>query len=331
MQFHIWKVVTSRAFEYMIFAFITLNTITLAMQVSRRSCEAGVGVDHTQLVVFLKKLKNHDFYSVKFYRIFFKSTYWLPKVEEMFWCNKKSGVTELIFEIITRATYGGTESRFTDGSVVVFFFFSSRAFAIGCARTQYFSIGSNFFCQPGVVALAGSLSCYRKSNILNYLIGNVAGKYLVKCKFAAILKRCYHRNMLLVTVAIAYILTVFDALKIILYITLVSFSYEKSMHTFWGWNLNFSTFQETIGRHLKVELNPKIKFVIFERTLKITEKVIFQFLIPLLRFWDISVSLICKLHIVYCMTSNDISENVTYLDLCYYKTFSHDTKHVYNM
>ena len=128
MQFHIWKVVTSRAFEYMIFAFITLNTITLAMQVSRRSCEAGVGVDHTQLVVFLKKLKNHDFYSVKFYRIFFKSTYWLPKVEEMFWCNKKSGVTELIFEIITRATYGGTESRFTDGSVVVLVFFFKSSF-----------------------------------------------------------------------------------------------------------------------------------------------------------------------------------------------------------
>ena len=54
---------------------------------------------------------------------------------------------------------------------------------IVCARTQYFPIGfypqSNFFCQPGVVALAGSLSCYQKSNILNYLIGNVAGKYLV--------------------------------------------------------------------------------------------------------------------------------------------------------
>ena len=71
---------------------------------------------------------------------------------------------------ITRATYGGTESRFTDGSVVFFFFKSSfcnwlRAHAI--------------FCQPGVVALAGSLSCYRKSNILNYLIGNVAGKYHV--------------------------------------------------------------------------------------------------------------------------------------------------------
>lgn len=32
-QFHIWRVVTSRAFEYMIFAFITLNTIVLAMQV----------------------------------------------------------------------------------------------------------------------------------------------------------------------------------------------------------------------------------------------------------------------------------------------------------
>ena len=83
--------------------------------------------------------------------------------------------------IITRATYGGTESRFTDGSVVVLVvvFFSSRAFAIGCARTQFSDPQSNFFCQLGVVALAGSLSCYRKSNILNYLIGNVASKYLV--------------------------------------------------------------------------------------------------------------------------------------------------------
>ena len=35
---------------------------------------------------------------------------------------------------------------------------------------------------------------------------------------------------------------------------------------------------------VKGELNPKIKFVLFERTLKITEQVIFQFLIPLLRF-----------------------------------------------
>ncbi|XP_028397956.1 voltage-dependent L-type calcium channel subunit alpha-1D-like [Dendronephthya gigantea] len=32
VQFHIWRVVTSRAFEYMIFAFITLNTVVLAMQ-----------------------------------------------------------------------------------------------------------------------------------------------------------------------------------------------------------------------------------------------------------------------------------------------------------
>ena len=49
--------------------------------------------------------------------------------------------------IITRATYGGTESRFTDGSVVVLVvvFFSSRAFAIGCARTQFSDPQSNFF------------------------------------------------------------------------------------------------------------------------------------------------------------------------------------------
>ena len=35
---------------------------------------------------------------------------------------------------------------------------------------------------------------------------------------------------------------------------------------------------------VKGELNPKIKFALFKRTLKIPEQVIFQFLIPLLRF-----------------------------------------------
>ena len=78
---------------------------------------------------------------------------------------------------ITRATYGGTESRFTDGSVVFFFFKSSF-----CNWLRAHAIFSTW-CQPGVVALAGSLSCYQKSNILNYLIGNVAGKYLVRLIF----------------------------------------------------------------------------------------------------------------------------------------------------
>ena len=86
---------------------------------------------------------------------------------------------------ITRATYGGTESRFTDGSVVVFFwfffFFQVELLQLVARARNIFQ--SNFFCQPGVVALAGSLSCYRKSNILNYLIGNVAGKYLVRLIF----------------------------------------------------------------------------------------------------------------------------------------------------
>ena len=41
---------------------------------------------------------------------------------------------------------------------------------------------------------------------------------------------------------------------------------------------------DTRNTMFKGELNPKIKFVLFERTLKITEYVIFQFLIPLLRF-----------------------------------------------
>ena len=45
---------------------------------------------------------------------------------------------------------------------------------------------------------------------------------------------------------------------------------------------------------IKGELNPKIKFVLFERTLKITVSYLSVF-DSLLRFWDISVSLICKL------------------------------------
>ena len=33
LQFHIWRVVTSQAFEYLIFAFIVCNTVVLMMQV----------------------------------------------------------------------------------------------------------------------------------------------------------------------------------------------------------------------------------------------------------------------------------------------------------
>ena len=87
----------------------------------------------------------------------------------------------------------------------------------------------------------------------------------------------------------------------------------------------------------KRELNPKIKFVLFERTLKITEYVIFQFLIPLLRFWDISVSLICKLHIwrsIWAMTYRRmlyvfaiIKRNHFEVIMCV--CFSHDAKHVH--
>ena len=73
--------------------------------------------------------------------------------------------------LVTRATYGGTESRFTDGSVVVLvvfflFFFQVEllqlvARARNISRSVFCNIypQSNFFCQPGVVALAGSLSC----------------------------------------------------------------------------------------------------------------------------------------------------------------------------
>ena len=32
-QYHIWRVVTSRMFEYMIFAFIVANTVVLGAQV----------------------------------------------------------------------------------------------------------------------------------------------------------------------------------------------------------------------------------------------------------------------------------------------------------
>ena len=50
-------------------------------------------------------------------------------------------------------------------------------------------------------------------------------------------------------------------------------------------------------------------------------------MIPLLRFWDVSVSLICKLHIWRSIRSNDISENVIYL--FYYKTKSRQNVHVW--
>ena len=36
IQFHIWKVVTSQPFEYLIFAFITCNTVVLMMQVGQQ-------------------------------------------------------------------------------------------------------------------------------------------------------------------------------------------------------------------------------------------------------------------------------------------------------
>ena len=47
----------------------------------------------------------------------------------------------------------------------------------------------------------------------------------------------------------------------------------------------------------------------------------------MLRFWDISVSLICKLHIWRIVYGDDISENVIYL--CYYKTKSLQNVHVW--
>ena len=50
-----------------------------------------------------------------------------------------------------------------------------------------------------------------------------------------------------------YLFTVFDALKVIQCITLVSFFFETSISSLWGWNLYFFTFQETLGSHLKLE------------------------------------------------------------------------------
>ena len=46
-----------------------------------------------------------------------------------------------------------------------------------------------------------------------------------------------------------YLLTLLDAQKVILCIALVSFFSKMFMGTFWGWNLPFSTFQETVGSH----------------------------------------------------------------------------------
>ena len=67
---------------------------------------------------------------------------------------------------------------------------------------------------------------------------------LTKYKFSAILER-HSRHRLIPTDETLYLLTVFDALKVILCITL--FFAEISMHTF-----AFSSFEETVGSHLKL-------------------------------------------------------------------------------
>ena len=85
---------------------------------------------------------------------------------------------------------------------------------------------------------------------------------------------------------------------------------ETELTTFERWNVlgdvvyRMATFSLSLFRiniklenPIRGELNPKLKLLLFERTLKTTKKVIFQFLNPLLRFWDILVSLICKLQI----------------------------------
>ena len=51
-------------------------------------------------------------------------------------------------------------------------------------------------------------------------------------------------------------------------------------------------------RELKVHAyETKIKFVLFKRTFKMTKQHLLQFLVSLLRFWDISICLICKFSI----------------------------------
>ena len=45
-------------------------------------------------------------------------------------------------------------------------------------------------------------------------------------------------------------MTVLDALNVIQCITLVSFFSKISIGSFWGWNLHFFTFEETVGSHL---------------------------------------------------------------------------------
>ena len=47
-----------------------------------------------------------------------------------------------------------------------------------------------------------------------------------------------------------YLLTVFQAMKVILCITL--FFSKKSMQTFSGRNMHFSSFDESVGSHLKL-------------------------------------------------------------------------------
>ena len=67
---------------------------------------------------------------------------------------------------------------------------------------------------------------------------------------------------------------------------------------------------------LKYLWNRKIEFVLFERSLNnVTSFAVF---VSLLRFWDISVCLICKLNISHM--HNELSEKV--INLCYWQTKS---------
>ena len=65
--------------------------------------------------------------------------------------------------------------------------------------------------------------------------------------FRILVRRCCHSNSIPL-----YLLTVLDALKSIQFITLVSFFSEISIDSFWGSNLHYFTFQETVGSRLKL-------------------------------------------------------------------------------
>ena len=71
-------------------------------------------------------------------------------------------------------------------------------------------------------------------------------KVLIFCNFETI-------TVVIATDERPYLLTPIDGLKLILCIAFVFF---RNIHsTFWGWNLHFCTFQETVRSHLNLSTN----------------------------------------------------------------------------